>query len=132
MTDVQVTQHSFVPPRDFDPNDYLKGSFSVFRGTDDFEVVLDFDRWAADLIRGRTWHASQELIELPKGQLRMRLRLNNLEEIERFVLSWGTHATVVRPKALITRIRQIVGELRQRYVRVAPDTAPTPATRPLL
>ena len=56
---------------------YLKGSFSVFKGSDDYEVVIDFDRWASDLIRGRRRHASQELLELPKGSLRMRLRLNN-------------------------------------------------------
>jgi proteasome accessory factor B len=92
MTDVQVTDQTFPAPTGFDPNEYLKGSFSVFKGSDDYEVVIDFDRWAADLIRGRRWHASQELLELPKGNLRMRIRLNNIEEIERFVLSCGRTA----------------------------------------
>ena len=32
--------------------------------------------------------------------LRVRLRLNNLEEVAGWVLSFGTHATVIKPKAL--------------------------------
>ena len=132
MSDVEVLSQAFTPPDDFDPNDYLKGSFSVFRGTDDFEVVIDFDRWAADLIRGRQWHASQDLTELPRGQLRMTLRLNNLEEIERFLLSWGIHATVVRPKALVTRLRQITEQLQRRYAGAAAKPSRTGRTERLL
>ena len=33
-------------------------------------------------------NASQELVELPDGEVRLRLRLNNLAEAERWVLSW--------------------------------------------
>ena len=67
------------------------------------------------ITRGRRWHGSQELTELPGGEVRLRLRLNSLEEAERWVLSWGTHATVVRPKRLATRIREVAAELAQRY-----------------
>jgi hypothetical protein len=72
----------------------------VFKRGDDYEVVIDFERWAADLIRGRRWHSSQELTELPGGQAGLRSRLNSIEEAERWALSWGSHATVVRPRAL--------------------------------
>ncbi len=33
------------------------------------------------------------------------MRLNNIAEIERWILGWGTHATVVRPEALRERLR---------------------------
>ena len=49
------------------------------------------------------------------GSSRLRMRLNNLEEMERWILGWGTHATVVRPQALVERIRKIADELRKRY-----------------
>jgi len=77
--------------------------------------VVDFDSWAADLIRGRKWHASQEVSELPKRQFRLRLRLNSIEEAERWVLSWGQHATVVRPQALANRLRATAQALQSRY-----------------
>ena len=97
--------------------EYLKGSLAVFKGADDYEVVVDFDSWGADLIRGRKWHASQEITELPRRQLRLRLRLrlNCIEEAERWVLSWGTHATVVRPQTLATRLRDTGKALQSRY-----------------
>ena len=111
----EINPDHFTLPKKFDPNEYLRGSFSVFKGGDDYEVVIDFDTWAADLIRGRRWHHSQQLTELPGGQIRLRLRLNSIEEAERWVLSWGAHATVVRPRALAALICQTATELQARY-----------------
>jgi predicted DNA-binding transcriptional regulator YafY len=67
------------------------------------------------LVRGRKWHASQEFQELPGGGSRLRLRLNNIEEIEGWILSWGAHATVVRPKALAQRLQKIAREVLAKY-----------------
>jgi proteasome accessory factor B len=111
----ELTDEHFTMSKKFDLNEYLRGSFSVFKGGDDYEIVIDFDAWAADLIRGRRWHASQELTKLPGGQVRLRMRLNSIEEAERWVLSWGTHATVVRPQALAARLCNVAIELRDRY-----------------
>ena len=49
--------------RGFDVDAYLRDSFGVFKGEPegDYEVVVDFDAWAADEIRGRKWHQSQEV-----------------------------------------------------------------------
>jgi hypothetical protein len=35
--------------------------------------------------------------------------------MERWVLSWGTHATVVRPKMLLDRILRVAVLLEERY-----------------
>ena len=111
----EITTERFKIPKKFNLGEYLKGSFSVFKGDDDYEVVVDFDSWGADLIRGRKWHGSQEITELPRRQLRLRLRLNSIEEAERWVLSWGAHATVVRPQALANRLHGIAKALQSRY-----------------
>lgn len=125
LRDPKLTGRRFSLPRDFDLDEYLRGSLGVFRGQADYEVVIDFDAWAGDLIRGRRWHATQELIELPGGEVRLRLRLNSLEEAERWVLSWGIHATVVRPSALARRLGDIAQELSRRYRELPgpPETA---------
>ena len=47
-------------------------------------------------------------------RLRLRLRLISLKEPERWVLSLGTHATVVRPKRPATRLRQVAAEVTNR------------------
>ena len=53
--------------------------------------------------------------ELPGGGSHLRLRLSGLEEIERWILSWGTHANVLRPAALIARLHQTTDTLAHRY-----------------
>jgi len=111
----EITPERFTIPKKFNLSEYLKGSLNVFKGSDDYEVVIQFDAWASDLIRGRRWHGSQEIIELPGRQIRLRLRLNSLEEAERWVLSWGQHATVVRPQALADRLRETSQVLLARY-----------------
>ncbi|HNQ90994.1 MAG TPA: WYL domain-containing protein [Verrucomicrobiota bacterium] len=120
LTQPELGEARFTMPKDFDPDEYLRGSLSVFKGTDDYEVVIEFDPWATDLVRGRHWHSSQEFAELPGGGSRLRLRLNSIEEIERWVLTWGTHATVVKPRALAERIRKIGEAFMERY-SVPPD-----------
>ncbi len=115
LRDPEIESGQFTLPKNFDPNEYLRGSFSVFKGGEDHEVIIVFDAWAADLIRGRRWHASQELTDLPGGQIRLRMRLNSLEEAERWVMSWGGHATVVEPRALAARLRQTATDLQKRY-----------------
>jgi predicted DNA-binding transcriptional regulator YafY len=85
------------------------------KGEEDFEVVIQFDSCGTDLVRSRRWHESQEFTEMRGGGSQLRMRLSGLEEIERSVLSWGTHATVVRPKALAERVKRTAEEVAKRY-----------------
>ncbi len=113
----KLTGRRFTVSKRFDLNEYLRNSFSLFRGKegDDYEVVVDLDAWAADEVRGRRWHESQELTELPKGMLRVSMRLDNVEEVEKWVMGFGTHATVVRPKCLAGRLGKTGEEFVRRY-----------------
>ncbi len=104
MRELEILPGSFERPADFKIGDFLKGSFGIFKGQDDFQVVIDLDRWAADVMRGRRWHESQQVTELPGGEMRIEFHLDNLEEIESWVLSWGAHATIIRPRVLLERV----------------------------
>ncbi len=110
-----LTGKRFTVSAKFDLNERLRGSLGLYQGHDDYEIVVELDAWAADDVRGRRLHSSQELTELPKGMLRVRLRLNSLEEVERWILSMGTHATVVRPEKLRERLFKATQELFERY-----------------
>ena len=115
LREAQLTGKPFEPPKQFDLEEHLRGSFRVYKGSGDFEVVIEFDAWATDLVRGRQWHATQQWSELPEGRSRLRMRLGSVKEVEGWVLSWGAHATVVQPPALIERIQKTVAELQRRY-----------------
>jgi predicted DNA-binding transcriptional regulator YafY len=53
------------------------------------QIVLRFSGQAAQLVRERNWHASQQIQEFAGGNLELSLTLNSLEEIIPWILSWG-------------------------------------------
>lgn len=115
MNGSAVLSETFQKPKEFSISKYLRGSLTVMSGRGDYEVVIEFDAWATDLLRGRLWHSSQQVTELPGGESRMRMRLSGLEEVERWILSWGTHATVIQPQLLVERVGAIARALSGRY-----------------
>jgi predicted DNA-binding transcriptional regulator YafY len=99
-----------------DLNKELEGSMGVYKRTEKHEVVIEFDAWGADDVRGRTWHASQVLKDDPTtGELTVKMTLNNLEEVEKWVLSFGEHATVIEPEELRHRIVKAAKAVEGRY-----------------
>ena len=125
MAEPEILPGEFQRPADFKIHEYLKGSFGIFRGKHDFEVVIDMDNWAADVLRNRRWHPSQQVVELPDGAMRVSFQLDNLEEVEQWVLSWGIHATVVRPKALADRVQATARGIVNRYAESGTRQEPT-------
>lgn len=55
----ELTAQHFAVSEKFDLNRELSGSLGVSKGTDDYQVVIDFDAWGADDVRGRRWHSSR-------------------------------------------------------------------------
>ena len=102
---IQTTGKTFERPQKFSLEKRLRDSFGVHSGIGEYDVVIRFNARVADYIREKKWHESQRLRELKDGGVELRMKLSSLVEIERWILSWGTHATVVRPAALIERLK---------------------------
>jgi predicted DNA-binding transcriptional regulator YafY len=82
----------------------LHGSFGVKSGQEKHSVVVRFEPGVADYIREKKWHVSQELRDLRGGGVELRMMLSSLDEVERWILSWGGNATVVKPRELVGRV----------------------------
>lgn len=111
----EVTGQTFPKPARFALERQLRDSFGVFSHEGDFQVVLRFDESAADYIREKRWHPSQELSEVAGGGIELRLRLGSLIEIQRWIMGWGGHVTVVAPPELITSVRAAAASLLERH-----------------
>ncbi len=115
MKKVRETGAGFQRPADFSISEHLGASFGVFTGKGTFKIKIRFDAFAAQLIGEREWHNSQKLKKLADGALEMALKLQSLEEIERWILSWGRHARVLEPAVLIDRLQSTARHLTQIY-----------------
>jgi proteasome accessory factor B len=102
---VKPTGKTFARPQKFSLEERLRGSFGVRSGEGDYEVVLRFNARAADLVREKKWHESQQLRELKGGEVELRMKLSSLPEIERWVLSWGGDVKVLKPGELADAVK---------------------------
>lgn len=115
LKNLQTTKATFKKPRDFSAAKQLQHSFGVFSGDAPKTVQVLFDSFAAQLIRERHWHPSQRITEHRNGKLELSLTLSGLEEVERWLLSWGEHARVVSPPELIGRLKESMGKCLKQY-----------------
>jgi proteasome accessory factor B len=100
------TGKTFDRPRKFSLEERLRDSFGVHSGEGEYEIVIRFSPRAADYIREKKWHESQQLRELKGGGVELRLKLSGLLEIERWILGWGGDARVIKPRELAAAVRQ--------------------------
>jgi proteasome accessory factor B len=105
----------FRRPANFSIGKFLDSSFGVFQGEGHTTVRVRFQPFAARLVRERTWHHSQRIKELRDGGLELRLQLGSLEEIERWILSWGDQAEVLEPAKLRQRLAEVGKKLAAAY-----------------
>jgi proteasome accessory factor B len=116
ITNITVTSTKFERPKDFSPEKFFAKALGVFGGSGrDYRVVIRFTGASADRIREREWHESQKLRSLQSGGVELTLHLGALEEIERWVLEWGTEAEVLEPKELRDRLKTTAAALLKKY-----------------
>ena len=100
----EPTGKTFERTKKFSLEKMLRDSFGVHSPEGEFDVILRFTSRVADYVREKRWHPSQELVELKDG-VELRLKLSSLAEVERWVLSWGGDAAVIKPKELAERVQ---------------------------
>jgi predicted DNA-binding transcriptional regulator YafY len=105
ILEVKPTGRAFVRPHQFSLEKRLRDSFGVLTGRGEFDVLIRFDELAADYIREKRWHPSQQLAELEDGGVQLRLKLSSLAEIQRWILSWGGRAAVLGPVELAESVK---------------------------
>ncbi|MDO8541865.1 MAG: WYL domain-containing transcriptional regulator [Opitutaceae bacterium] len=115
IADVVVTKTRFSRPADFSPEKFFSSALGVLGGSGDYRVVIRFSAVVAERVREREWHETQEMRELPGGDLVLEMRLGALSEVEQWVLGWGADAEVVAPAELRDNIRKTAAAMAAKY-----------------
>jgi predicted DNA-binding transcriptional regulator YafY len=88
----------------FSVHSYLSTGFLAERGDEAVDIEIWFDAYQARYMRGREFHDSQEISEHADGSLTLRFRSGALAEVRRWVMSFGQHARVRAPAALVADV----------------------------
>jgi predicted DNA-binding transcriptional regulator YafY len=105
---IVLLDDSFEIPDGFDAETYLHASFGVFQG-EPVKVRIRFSAKAAGYVKEKRWHPSQTLSSETNGDLIFTAEVAGIEEIKRWVMTWGSAAQVVEPESLC---REIAKEAR--------------------
>lgn len=107
---ISLTGEAFERPRDFDPEEYLLRGFGMYTEGESEGVRIEFSGPAARTIREKEWHPTQRLEEKPGGRVILKMRVQGLSEVARWVLYHAPEAKVLEPPAL----RKLVAELASK------------------
>jgi len=118
MTRLKVSNIKFERPFGFDGNKHLKQSFGIWHVAGDGTrhlVKVELKNYAARLGQERRWHPTQEVSVLnAKGtRVEIRFEVGRLEEVLRWVLSFGSQAKVLGPPELVKMVRDEVKAMGQ-------------------
>jgi proteasome accessory factor B len=107
MRNAVGTGQTFTKSKKFSLREHLKDSLGVFSAKGKHNIRIRFDKFAAQLVRERVWHPSQQIQELTGGEIELTVTLSSLLEIEPWILSWGEHARTIAPKELMLKLQKI-------------------------
>jgi len=117
MSRLKTTNEAFERPADFNGGDHLKQSFGIWHVANDYSrqlVRVELKNYAARLAQERRWHPTQEIFPLNGKSTRVEVRfeVGRLEEVLRWVLSFGSHAKVLGPPELVRMVREEIEAMK--------------------
>ncbi|SMP41795.1 Predicted DNA-binding transcriptional regulator YafY, contains an HTH and WYL domains [Neorhodopirellula lusitana] len=87
-------------PEKFDLRKHFGNAWSVFRGSKSYDVELRFDASVARTVVETHWHHTQTEKKHRDGSVTLKLTVDGIEEIQRWVLGWTGSVKVLRPLEL--------------------------------
>ncbi len=100
IKEIKRTGDNFKRASEYSADDYYAGSFGFFSGKNVFDVVLEFGKKVAGVVSNRTWSEDQEIINNGDGSVVLKMKVNSIEEVGSWVLSWGNEVKIIKPAEL--------------------------------
>ncbi len=112
---IAATADGFERPRDFDPEDYLGRGFTMYAEGESEPVKIEFSGKAAAAIRDKEWHPTQRIEERPGGRLVLKMTVQGLSEVARWILYHAPFARALEPESLRKLVAELSDEVRRAH-----------------
>jgi len=101
---LRILEEPAVVPEDFDLRDYFGNAWAVYRGDKSYDVELCFTPQAGKIVTETNWHHTQKVTQQKDGSVTLTFKVDGLEEISNWILSWTGRCQIVQPPALRTLV----------------------------
>lgn len=105
----------FEPIPDQEIDNWLAGAFMIEHREAEQLVKVKFAPRAANYVRERVWHNTQTIDEHTDGSCTLSMQSPSLDEVARWVLSYGAEAEVLAPPQLRERMRSTLVRALEKY-----------------
>ena len=102
---------------EFSLPDWQSRAFGVFQGEGQElrQLRIQFAADAARYVQESWWHSSQQITARPDGTVELTLELNDYSAVSKWILGFGSSATVLTPPDLVQRMREELDIMRAKY-----------------
>jgi len=107
IQELKITESSFDRPEDFDPEERLNAAFDIIYD-DPIEVEIWFSADQAKYVKERIWATGQKIINEKDGSIILKMKTSGWRDIQRWILSYGSKAKVLKPDELR---KEIIAEI---------------------
>jgi predicted DNA-binding transcriptional regulator YafY len=104
----------FQPKPGITAESYFDGSWQVYSG-DLVEVLVRFSGKAAKIISSRNHHPNEQWEQTEDGDVLYRVTVRGVDEIQRWILGFGSEAEVIEPDQLRWSVGRIAHSLSETY-----------------
>jgi predicted DNA-binding transcriptional regulator YafY len=87
-------------PDDFDLCQFFGNAWAVYRGEKRYDIEIWFTPEAAKIVTETQWHDTQKVVKQKDGSVILQFRIDGLEEILNWILSWTGRIKVLQPATL--------------------------------
>jgi proteasome accessory factor B len=115
ISEVEVLEERFTRPPGFSLGKLLDGAWGIWTSDRPVELVLRFKPVVARRVKETTWHASQQLADLPDGGVEMRLTVTAPIEARAWILGWGSACEVVAPETVRNELAAEAAAMAEIY-----------------
>lgn len=111
---LSLTDQKFTRQRGISASDYFADSWRLYKG-DPVEVVIRFRGKSAKVVTSSQHHPKEQIESAGGDEIIYRVTVNGTEEIQRWILGFGSDAEVLEPAELRAALRKIGQQLAKTY-----------------
>ncbi|MCE5278851.1 MAG: WYL domain-containing transcriptional regulator [Planctomycetaceae bacterium] len=112
---LDLTEKKFTRPERFCLGGHLDGSFGIVYSGEYETVQARLSGWAATEVREHKWHPTQKIIGGTNDSLVVQFDLSNTMEFKTWLLSFGRHAKLLKPKHLVDELAEEIAQMNNSY-----------------
>jgi proteasome accessory factor B len=115
FTHCKTIDKPYFVPDDFSLDHHFGQAWRMMPSGTIHDIKLHFDAAFAENVADTHWHDSQDIDWLEDGSIHVSFRVDGLEEIVWWILSYGPNCRVIEPPELVERVRKLQKSAAELY-----------------